>query len=216
MAQSPSFQQFASRLTVGCGGSVCSSLANAAQRKGIAGGNYKTDSLELSHYHSVVFLRTPIILLSLFLLLAGIVLEVPVSISASVTPAATPDFAMSASPSNLTITSGSMGFSTVSVTSLNGFAGNVTLSTSAPPVGFGVGISPFILTLIGNGTAQAHVNVNDNFNGTTTWFLNIIGSSGSLSHSTTLQINGEPFIAPTFAISAANPFVVAQGFSNST
>src|SRR5437016_2273066 len=123
---------------------------------------------------------------------------------------------MSASPSNLTITAGSMGFSTVSVTSLNGFAGNVTLSTSAPPVGFGVGISPFILTLRGNGTAQAHVNVNDNFNGTTTWFLNIIGSSGSLSHSTTIQINGEPFIAPTFAISAANPFVVAQGFSNST
>src|SRR5207245_660733 len=54
------------------------------------------------------------------------------------------------------------------------------------------------------------------FNGTTTWFLNIVGSSASLSHSTTIQINGEPFIAPTFTISAANPFVVAQGFSNST
>src|SRR6266487_4572232 len=123
---------------------------------------------------------------------------------------------MSASPSNLTITAGSMGFSTVSVTSLNGFIGNVTLSTSAPPVGFGVGISPFILALRGNGTAQAHVNVNDSFNGTTTWFLNIIGSSGSLSHTTTIQINGEPFIAPTFTINATNPFVVAQGFSNST
>ena len=161
-------------------------------------------------------MRTPIIVFSLFLLLAGIVSAVPVSISASVTPAATPDFAMSASPSNLTITAGSMGFSTVSVTSLNGFIGNVTLSTSAPPVGFGVGISPFILALRGNGTAQAHVNVNDSFNGTTTWFLNIIGSSGSLSHTTTIQINGEPFIAPTFTINAANPFVVAQGFSNST
>jgi uncharacterized membrane protein len=163
----------------------------------------------------VVFLRTAIILLSLLLLVAG-GFAVPASLSASATPAATPDFAISASPSNLTITDGSMGFSTVSVTSLNGFAGNVTLSPSSIPVGFGVGISPSILSLEGNGTAKSTVNVNDQFNGTTTWFLNIIGTSTSLSHSTTIQVNGEPFIAPTFTISSVNPFIVAQGFSNST
>lgn len=160
-------------------------------------------------------MKAPIVAFSLFLLLASLVFAVPTSSPGSVSPAAGPDFTITAFPSNLTITAGSSGFATINVTGVNGFFGNVTLSISPPPAGFGVGISPVVLQVHGNGTARSQLTVNDSFNGTTTFQINITGMSGSLSHTTAVGINGRPFVAPTFMISGPNLITVAQGSATS-
>jgi hypothetical protein len=94
-----------------------------------------------------------------------------------------PDFSLSANPTSLTITQGTSGTSTITVTPLNGFTGNVTLSAAGMPSGVTAGFSPnptnttSTLTLTASATAAT---------GTST--ITVTGVSGSLTHTTTLQL----------------------------
>jgi phosphoesterase family protein len=100
-----------------------------------------------------------------------------------------PDFAISASPSSLTATSGSSATSTITVASLNGFTATVNLSASSSPVGPSVSISPSSVTLSSGTSAASTLTVSTQSStpsGTYTIILN--GSSGSLSHSTTISL----------------------------
>ncbi|MBZ5666834.1 MAG: choice-of-anchor D domain-containing protein, partial [Acidobacteriia bacterium] len=96
----------------------------------------------------------------------------------------TPDFSLSANPNTVTITQGgNPGTSTITVTPFNGFNGSVTLSASGLPTGVTAGFAPnpttttSTLTLTASATATV---------GTSTVTIN--GVSGSLNHSTTLQL----------------------------
>jgi len=98
-----------------------------------------------------------------------------------------PDFYLSANPSAVTITQGSSGMSTITVNDLNGFTGSVTLSASGLPSGvsamFGTNptTSTSVLTLTASGTAAlGTVNVT------------ITGTSGSLTHTTSVSLTVNP------------------------
>jgi hypothetical protein len=98
-------------------------------------------------------------------------------------PGGTANFTLSAAPNTLTVTQGSNGTSTITVTPLNGFTGSVTLSATGLPSGVTAGFSPnptsttSTLTLTANSTATT---------GTST--VTIGGTSGSLSNQTTIQL----------------------------
>ncbi len=98
-------------------------------------------------------------------------------------PSLTPDFAISASPSSLTINSGSSGSSTITVTSLNGFTGTVSLVASST---LGTSLNPTSISG-GAGTSQLSITVPANTAGGT-YTVTVTGTSSSLTHSTTVTV----------------------------
>jgi pro-kumamolisin-like protein/IPT/TIG domain-containing protein len=119
----------------------------------------------------------------------------------------TPSFALSASPSSLTITQGANGTSTITVTPYNGFNGNVSLSASGLPSGVTASFSPnpatasSTLTLTASSTATT---------GTAT--VTITGTSGSLTSTApvSLTVNAPP--PPNFTLSASpSSLTITQG-----
>src|SRR5207247_6879878 len=107
---------------------------------------------------------------------------------------------LSASPGSLTVTQGSSGSSTITVSPQNGFTGSMTLSHSSLPSTVTAAISSnptattSTLTLTANPTATT---------GTVT--LTITGTSGTLSKTTTLSLTVAA--APTYTLSAPTSVV---------
>jgi fibronectin type 3 domain-containing protein len=92
-----------------------------------------------------------------------------------------PDFTISASPSSLTINSGSSGSSTITVTSVNGFSGTVSL-TSSPTSG--VALSPSSVTVSSGGSATATLTLTP----AASTIYTITGTASSISHSTNVAV----------------------------
>jgi len=144
-------------------------------------------------------------------------------LEANFTSAAPPDFTMSANPSSLAIQAGTTGTSIISITSINGFAGTVSLSTNTgpliicPPACSTWSVSPTSVTLTPGGTATAILTIKvSSFGGGGSGFTVIVfGTSGSLSHSVSVVFTVIP--PPTFSITA-NPSSVAvrQGQTGSS
>src|SRR5208283_799855 len=125
---------------------------------------------------------------------------------------ATPSFALSDSPSSLSITQGSSGTSTITVTDVDGFTGSVTLAASGLPSGVTAQFSPnpttstSTLTLTASATAAT---------GTAT--VTITGTSGSLQASTTLALTVNAAASPNFTIAASPTSVtITQGASGTS
>src|SRR5213083_301784 len=145
----------------------------------------------------------------LFILFTGLVFAVPLGSRASVTSAATaPDFTMSAHPNMLTIPQGSAGKSTILLTSVNGFQGNVTLS---PPVScLAIGcpqytVSPTVVQLAANQNATAGFTIYTSpQTPLATYNVAVTGTSGSLSHSAPVTFTVVSSSPSDFTISA-NP-----------
>src|SRR3989475_9436192 len=143
----------------------------------------------------------------LFILLTGLVFAVPSGSSTSVTPpASSADFTMSAHPNMLTIPQGSAGKSTILLTSVNGFQGNVTLS---PPVScLAIGcpqytISPTVVHLVANQNATAGFTIYTSpQTPLATYNVAVTGTSGSLSHSAPVTFTVVASGSPDFTISA--------------
>ncbi len=101
----------------------------------------------------------------------------------SLTVNAAPSFALSAAPSTVTITQGSQGTSTITITPMNGFSGNVTLSASGLPSGVTAAFSPnpatssSTLTLTASATAATGMAT-----------VTVTGDSGSLMQTTTISL----------------------------
>jgi subtilisin len=91
-----------------------------------------------------------------------------------------PDFAISASPSSLTINSGSSGSSTITVTSINGFSGTISLSSST-----GSTLGAPSLSVSSGGTASTTLTITNPPSSRT---YSVTGTSGSLTHSTTITV----------------------------
>src|SRR6266436_10066378 len=103
------------------------------------------------------------------------------TLSLTVTPP--PNYTLSASPNSLTITQGTTGASTITVTPQNGFNGSVSLSAAGLPSGVTASFNPSstastsTLTLTASGMATT---------GTVT--VTVTGSSGSLTKTTTISL----------------------------
>lgn len=103
-------------------------------------------------------------------------------------PVTTPDFSVSASPTALTIQAGASGNSTITATSLNGFTGTVTLSSTAP-AGWGVTSNPSSLTLSSGGSAYSTLTITVPPTATAgTYTVTVTGASGSLNHTATITV----------------------------
>jgi len=126
-------------------------------------------------------------------------------------PAAGPNFSLSANPSSVTITQGSNGTSTITVTPVGGFSGSVTLSASGLPSGVTAAFNPnpttstSTLTLTASSTAAT---------GTVT--VTITGTSGSLTNTTTLSLTVQAS-QQSFTLSASPTTVtIAKGGASGT
>ena len=109
--------------------------------------------------------------------------------TASLTVTAAPNYTLSASPSSVTITQGSSGQSAVTVTPQNGFSGSVSLSASGLPSGVSAAFSPNPTTTTSTLTLTASSAA-----ATGTATVTITGTSGPLTHTTTisLTVNAAP------------------------
>src|SRR3989475_469879 len=101
----------------------------------------------------------------------------------------TEDFSVSSSPSNLSLFAGTSGSSTVITSGLNGFTGSVTLSTTvSPSAGVSVSLNPSTVNVAG-GTANSTLCVGTTKNPPSgSYAVTVKGTSGSISHSTTLTV----------------------------
>jgi hypothetical protein len=102
---------------------------------------------------------------------------------------ATPDYSIAASPSSLTITQGSSGTSTITITSLNGFNSATTLSASGLPSGVTAAFSTNPVTPPANGSASSTLTLTASATATTgNATVTVSGTAGSLTHSTTIAL----------------------------
>jgi hypothetical protein len=126
---------------------------------------------------------------------------------------ATPDFTIGANPSSLTVTQGSSGSSTITITSLNGFNSATTLSASGLPSGVTAAFSTNPVTPPANGSATSTLTLTASGSATTgTVTVTVTGTSGSTTHSTTITLTVNAAATPDFTI-GANPssVTITQG-----
>jgi len=106
----------------------------------------------------------------------------------------TPNFQVTADPSSLTIQVGNSGTSTITLTSINGFAGIVALASSVSPSGLICNLTPPSVTGSGTSILSCSSPAAGNF------VVTITGTSGSLSHSATVSYS---VVAQDFSVSAS-------------
>jgi hypothetical protein len=134
------------------------------------------------------------------LILASVLLSPTVQLALPVRPAyaasPSPDFTIQVSPNSITVPH-NLGLSVnIIITSVNGFAGTVTLASNASlPTGPG----PASVSLTANSTATSVLFFDTYFVPPGDYPVNITGTSGTLEHSTTLNIN---LVGPDFQISS--------------
>ena len=103
------------------------------------------------------------------------------NVAFQVVQSVSPDFTLSANPTQISVPPNTSGTSSISVTALNGFSGTVFLTTSSSP-GLAANISPHNVT--GSGTATLTVNAANAGN----YAVTVTGTSGSLFHSVTVSV----------------------------
>ncbi|HEV2492108.1 MAG TPA: hypothetical protein VG204_03455 [Terriglobia bacterium] len=96
------------------------------------------------------------------------------------------NFSISATPSSQTVTRGSHATYMVTVTGSGGFSGVVSFSVSGLPSRSSASFSPTSVT--GSGTSTLTISTNKKQTPTGTFTLTITGTSGSLSHPTTVTL----------------------------
>ena len=129
----------------------------------------------------------------------------------SLTVNGTPNFTLSPSPNSVTITQGSSGTSTVTITPLNGFSGNVTLSASGLPSGVTASFNPNPATTTSTLTLTASATA-----ATGTVTVTVTGTSGTLTNTTTLSLTVNAPVQ-SFSLSASpNAVTIVKGAGSGT
>jgi len=109
------------------------------------------------------------------------------TVSLTVTSVPTPNFALSASPSAVSIAKGAAGSSTITSAISNGFNSAVALSASGQPTGVTVSFSPASIAAPGSGSATMNITVASTaVAGTST--ITVTGTGGALTRTTTVTL----------------------------
>jgi len=130
----------------------------------------------------------------------------PENVQGATFSTATSDFSITVAPTSQTITAGSSASYTVTISSINGFAGTVNLGTAVSPVvsqGPASTLDPSSVTLTSGSTATSTLTVSTSSSTPAgTYTITVTGTSGALSHSTpaSLTVN----LPADFSLSA-NP-----------
>src|SRR3989449_470204 len=113
-----------------------------------------------------------------------------VTVSVEVSQPSQPDFYISANPSGLAVTPGSSATSTISVTSLAGFASTVNLVASVTPNGPSASLNPTSVSLTSGETGTSTLTVSTApTTPTGSYTIAVSATSGSLSHSITVTLS---------------------------
>ena len=119
-----------------------------------------------------------------------------------------PDFTLSASPPSLTIVAGSSQTSTIAISTGNGFASEVALSTSTPQ---GITANPSPAVILPGQSSVLTITV-DVLMTPGSYVVDVLGSNGSLTHDLRITVNVAGFIVRA----SPDTITVAQGTSQST
>ncbi len=132
----------------------------------------------------------------------------------------TPDFGVAPNPSSLSIPQGSNGNSTITVSSINNFAGAITLSASPSPMGPVTSFSPNPVMVSSGTPATSKLTISIPASTSTgSYSITVTGTNGSASgtHSTNISVSVVSPSSPTFSInSSPTSLTVAQGSSGTT
>ncbi len=122
----------------------------------------------------------------------------------SVTPAAvvTPDFAISAAPTAVSVVQGNSGTSTVTTTVSGGFSNAVSLTSTGAPAGVTVSFSPASIAAPGSGSSTATFAVAAS-TAVGTYAITLTGTGGSTTHNATVNLTVTAPATPDFTISAS-------------
>ena len=130
------------------------------------------------------------------------------TVTLTVTAGGQKDFAISASPSQVTVVQGSNGTSTITTTISGGFNSGIALSASGAPSGTFVNFQPIVIGAPGAGNSTMYILVGS---GTPvgTYPITVTGYGGGIQHNTTvtLTVIVQP---PNFTISASPSSVTIQ------
>jgi uncharacterized membrane protein len=114
---------------------------------------------------------------------------------------AAPDFSISASPASQPVTQGNSGSYTITMSSLGGYAGSVTLSATGLPTGAN---ATFGTNPITGGSGNSAMNVTTSSSTPAgSYPLTITGVSGNLTHTTTATLVVNAAVIPDFSISSS-------------
>jgi hypothetical protein len=100
---------------------------------------------------------------------------------------ANPDFAISASPSAVTVAPGNGGSSTINTTVSGGFNNAVALTASGQPSGVTVGFSPTSIAAPGAGNSTMTITVGSTVS-PATYPITVTGTGGTANHTTTVNL----------------------------
>jgi hypothetical protein len=128
----------------------------------------------------------------------------------------TPDFALTASPTTVSVAQGGTKTTTISTTVSGGFNSAVSLSASGLPAGVTASFSPASIAAPGSGSSTLTFTASSTATtGTSTVTIN--ASGGGVSHSTTVSLTVSATATPDFAVSASPASVsVAAGSSGTS
>ena len=112
-----------------------------------------------------------------------------------------PDFDIGANPTRLVIQLGSAKNSTITLSSLDSFSGDVALSSNTLPAGMIATLTPASVTLTSGGRANStlDVSISPTFAQPGTYMVNVTGTSGPRMHTTTVTV----VAGPDFDVSAS-------------
>jgi kumamolisin len=128
----------------------------------------------------------------------------------------TPSFAISASPTSVSVAQGSNGSSTITTTVSGGFSSAVALTASGQPTGVTVTFSPTSIAAPGSGSSTASIAVAS----TTvagTYTITITGTGGGVTQSTAVSLTVTAAAGADFSISASpTAITVVRGSSGTS
>jgi subtilase family serine protease len=113
-----------------------------------------------------------------------------------------PDFAMSSSPSSVTVVRGNSGSSTISTTVSGGFDSAVALSASGAPTGVTITFSPTSIAAPGSGSSTMNIVVAST-TATGTYPIVVTGNGGGIVHTTGVSLTVNAAAAGNFSLSAS-------------
>ena len=120
------------------------------------------------------------------------------SIQLTITVLAGLSFTLTANPSFMNIARGGANTTTITVTSLNGFAGKVTMTVAAPFAFMGAAGGLSLLMLSSGGSNSTLLGISAaNTTIVSRYYFNVTGNSGSISRSTTVTANVTTVIVST-------------------
>jgi hypothetical protein len=127
-----------------------------------------------------------------------------------------PNFAVSASPTTVSVAQGGSKTTTVSTTVSGGFNSAISLSASGLPAGVTASFSPASIAAPGSGSSTLTFTASSTATvGTSTVTIN--ASGGGISHSTTVSLTVSSTATPDFSLSASpTSLSVAAGSSGSS